>query len=232
MQFLKEFLIRVYTAWVIIVFSVFMLILLPGIIIPILFGHKYGRITFIRYEVIGRERIDRKRSYIYTSNHTSFLDIPGLNLGIPTQFRPLAKKELLKIPVFGFIVRVATVVVDRSSTESRRKSIDLLKGILEKGISILIFPEGTQNRTNMPLQPFFDGPFRIAIQTETPILPIIITNAGNLMPPNRLKVRPGKIKVIFGDPIEVTGMENNDLHSLKSHTRDVMLSIIEKHHKR
>lgn len=242
MKFLQSIFGKLYTLWVLLVFTVFMLILLPGILLPILFGQRYGNITytflkiwswifsmltFIRYEIRGTEKIDLKKSYIYTSNHTSFLDAPGLSLGVPTQFRPLAKKELKQIPVFGLIVRVVTIVVDRSSQASRRKSIENLKSILKQGISILIFPEGTQNRTDQPLQPFYDGAFRIALQTETAIAPIMILNAGNLMAPSSLAVRPGKIKVLFADPIEVKGLTMEDLPELKRRTREVMLGMIE-----
>lgn len=242
MSFIRLFFSKLYTLWVLIVFTVFMIILLPGILLPILFGQQYGNIaytflkiwswifsklTFIRYKIRHRDRINRKESYIYTSNHTSFLDAPGLSLGVPTQFRPLAKKELKKIPIFGLIVQVVTIIVDRSSAESRRKSIDHLKKMLARGISILIFPEGTQNRTGDPLQPFYDGAFRIAIQTQTAIAPIVILNAGKLMPPSGLEVRPGRIEVIFAEPIEVKGMSMNDLPELKKRTRDAMLHYLE-----
>jgi 1-acyl-sn-glycerol-3-phosphate acyltransferase len=242
MRFLKSLLIKLYTLWVVIVFTTFMIILLPGILLPVLFGQKQGWmaytflkiwswifsvLTFIHYEIRGRENIDLSRSYIYASNHTSYLDVPGLCLGIPTQFRPLAKKELLKVPIFGIIVRVLTIIVDRSSTESRRKSIETLKAMLKRGISILIFPEGTQNRTEMLLQPFFDGAFRIALQTESPILPMVIINAGNLMHPSHFSVRPGKIKVVFGKPMEVTGLNGaEDLYKLKAETRKIMLDLL------
>lgn len=229
--------------WVMLVFSIFMLLFLPLIVLPILLGEKYGRITyfglllwswvfskltFIRYKVIGRKNIDRKQSYIYTSNHTSFLDIPGLTLGIPTQFRPLAKKELLKIPVFGLIARVAAIIVDRSSTKSRKSSIRRLKKTLSAGISILIFPEGTQNRSDQPLQRFYDGAFRIAIETGSPIMPIVVTNAGKLMPPSTINVKPGTIKVIFGKEINTSGLTLADLPMLKERVYDIMKTTIER----
>ena len=183
-------------------------------------------LTFIRYEISGRENIKKGQSYIYTSNHTSFLDLPGLRLAIPTQFRPLAKKELLKIPVFGLIAKVATVMVDRSSNESRKQSIKELKEHIESGISLLIFAEGTQNRTDKPLQPFYDGAFRLAIETQTPIMPIVVINAGKLMPPSSIKLRPGKIKVIFGTAIDVD--ENSEIPELKEETFNQMLAILQK----
>ncbi|MBL7838729.1 MAG: 1-acyl-sn-glycerol-3-phosphate acyltransferase [Cyclobacteriaceae bacterium] len=220
-----------------------MILLLPGIMIPLLLGPKFSRIgyfflwlwswifsmlTFIRYDLRGRENIQKKTSYIYVSNHTSFLDIPGIRLLIPGEFRPIAKKELLKIPVFGFIVKAATVVVDRSNAQSRKQSIEKLRDILKGGISILVFAEGTQNRTTEILQPFKDGAFRIAIDTQLPIIPLVVIGAGPLMPPGKMDIKPGNIKVVAGEPISVEGLTTDDVQTLKQKTFDTMLGIYKK----
>lgn len=238
-----KILVKIYTLWVLIVFTVFMILLLPGIMIPLLLGSKFSRIgyfflwlwswifsmlTFIRYDLRGRENIQRKTSYIYVSNHTSFLDIPGIRLIIPGEFRPIAKKELLKIPVFGFIVKAATVVVDRSNAQSRKQSIEKLRDILKGGISILVFAEGTQNRTTEILQPFKDGAFRIAIDTQLPIIPLVVIGAGPLMPPGKMDIKPGNIKVVAGEPISVEGLTTDDVQTLKQKTFDTMLGIYQK----
>lgn len=235
-----KILVKIYTLWVLIVFTVFMIILLPGILIPFLLGRKFSWIgytflwiwswifsmlTFIRYDFNGREKIHRGTSYIYVSNHTSFLDIPGIRLMIPGEFRPIAKKELLKIPIFGFIVKAATVVVDRSNAQSRKKSMDTLLETLKGGISILVFAEGTQNRTKEILQPFKDGAFRIAVDSQLPIVPLVVIGAGPLMPPGTLTIKPGKINVIAGDPISVEGLTTNDVQALKQKVFDAMLEI-------
>lgn len=183
-------------------------------------------LTFIRYSLYGQENFKKGQSYIYVSNHTSFLDIPGICLVIPGEFRALAKKELLKIPVFGWIAQSATVIVDRSSGESRKKSLDRLKRILLDGISILIFAEGTQNRSKEILQPFKEGAFRIAIDTQQPILPMVVVGAGPLMPPGTIKMRPGKVKVIVGPEITTTGLSYDDLNTLKQKTFDVMKDMV------
>jgi 1-acyl-sn-glycerol-3-phosphate acyltransferase len=229
---------KIYTTWVILVFSVFMIILLPGILFPFLLGARFtwigyaflwlwswifSKLTFIRYQFYGKMNIGRGKSYIYVSNHTSFLDIPGLRLLIPGEFRPIAKRELLKIPVFGFIVKAATVVVDRGNHESRKKSIEYAKRILNQGISMLIFAEGTQNRTKEILQPFKDGAFRIAIDTQTPVLPVVVIGAGRLMPPGTLRMLPGTIKIIAGKAIDST---KTDASSLKQQTFSVMEKMI------
>jgi len=182
-------------------------------------------LTFIRYDLRGREKIEKETSYIYVSNHTSFLDIPGVRLLIPGEFRPIAKKELLKIPVFGFIVRAGTVVVDRSSAQSRKQSMETLREILKGGISILVFAEGTQNRTKEIFQPFKDGAFRIAIDSQLPIVPVVVVGAGPLMPPGKMEIKPGKIKVIAGEPIPVEGLTTEDTQALKQKVLDSMLAI-------
>lgn len=236
---------KIYTLWVLIVFSVFMIIFLPGIMIPFLLGNRFSwmgykflwlwswifsKLTAIRYELLHRDKIKKRKSYIYVSNHTSFLDIPGIRLIIPGEFRPIAKKELLKIPVFGFIVKAATVVVDRSNAESRKKSVEYARKILQMGISMLIFAEGTQNRTKELLQPFKDGAFRLAIDTQTPIMPLVVVGAGKLMPPGKLEIKPGKIKIVTGDEISVEGLTAENQASLKQKTFEVMKAMLQQYH--
>jgi 1-acyl-sn-glycerol-3-phosphate acyltransferase len=186
----------------------------------------FSKLTFIRYKFYGRDHIKKGKSYIYISNHTSFLDIPGVRMIIPGQFRPLAKKELLKIPVFGWIARTATIIVDRSSHESRKKSIDRLKAYLKAGISVLIFVEGTQNRTKDVLQPFHDGAFRIAVDTQRPLLPMVVIGAGRLMPPGTINLRPGLIRIYVGDEIPTEGLTVADIPALKERTVQIMKSMI------
>lgn len=218
-----------------------MIVLLPGIVLPFFFGERAGRIgyfflwlwsgvfsilTFIRYRFYGRENFKKGQSYIFVSNHTSFLDIPGVTLLIPGQFRPLAKKELKKIPIFGWIAQAAAVIVDRSSPESRKKSIDHLKRILKQGISILIFAEGTQNRTKEILQPFHDGAFRIAVDAQQPILPMVVIGAGPLMPPGTINLRPGTISIHVGEEIPTNGLSTKDIPELKQKTFEAMKNLI------
>jgi len=208
-----------------------MLIFLPGLTLPFLFGNRiswigytflaiwswvFSMLTFIRYEFQGRENFRKGQSYIYVSNHTSFLDLPGLAMLIPGEFRPLAKKELLKIPV----------IVDRSSGESRKRSLDKLKKTLAEGISILLFAEGTQNRSREVLQPFKDGAFRLAIDTQMPVLPMVVIGAGPLMPPGTINIRPGLIKIVVGPEISTAGM--TETIALKNHTFEVMKDMIVK----
>lgn len=240
MVIIRKVISALYIFWVFIVFTFFMLLFLPGLTLPFLFGNRFSWIgykflwiwsgvfswlTFIRYQFYGRENFRQGKSYIYVSNHTSFLDLPGIRLLIPGEFRPLAKKELLKIPVFGWIARGATVIVDRSDRESKQKSLDRLKETLAHGISILLFAEGTQNRSKEILQPFKDGAFRLAVDTQTALLPIVVIGAGKLMPPGTINLRPGLVKIFVGSEIPVAASSEAAL--LKQQAFDVMKKMIE-----
>lgn len=241
MKALHSVLLKLYIVWVFLVFTFFMLLFLPGLTLPFLFGTRlswlgyfflwlwswiFSKLTFIRYRFEGKENFKKDQSYIYVSNHTSFLDLPGLRLLLPGEFRPLAKKELLKIPVFGWIMRGATVIVDRSSGESRKKSLVKLKSILAQHISILLFAEGTQNRTKEILQPFKDGAFRIAIDTQKPVLPMVVMGAGPLMPPGTINLKPGTITIKVGEEIPTEGLTQQDLLKLKEQTFNYMKEMM------
>jgi len=238
---IKNVLLKLYALWVFLVFTVFMILLLPGIVLPFFLGQRFGwvgyrflrlwswifsMLTFIRYSYYGRENFRPGQAYIYVSNHTSFLDIPGLTMLFPGEYRPLAKKELLKIPIFGWIARSAAVIVDRSSGESRKRSMDKLKQMLLDGLSILIFVEGTQNRTKEPLQPFKEGAFRIAIDTQQPILPMVVVGAGPLMPPGTIRMHPGHVKILVAPEISTVGLGVSDMGRLKQQAYDVMQEMI------
>lgn len=241
MKLIRSIMLKIYLVWVLLVFSVFMILYLPGILIPFIFGDRaaaisfkflalwswtFSKLNFIPYRISGLDNINKKKAYIYVCNHSSYLDIPGIMLTIPTQIRPLAKKELKRIPIFGWIAQSACIIVDRSSNESRRKSMEHLKEILAMGISILIFPEGTQNRTADRLQPFYDGAFRIAIETQQPILPMVILNSGKLMPPNKIHIEPGEIKIIVGKEITTHELSLKETSTLKQNVFEVMDNMI------
>lgn len=181
--------------------------------------------TGIRYKVHGLHHVKQNHPYIITSNHNSFLDIPAMALFFPGQYYPLAKKELLKIPILGWMVKYTCVVVDRSDAESRQESLDELKKLLNKGHSVLIYPEGHQNRTSEPLTEFYSGAFKLALETNTDILPVIIKNSGKLMPPDKISLKPGKIDVYFDEPIR-TNQHNKDVNDLRYKVYNHMLAKI------
>lgn len=177
-----------------------------------------------------KSAIDPDKAYIFVCNHNSYLDAIAIVLAIPGSFKPLGKIEMVKIPVFGLIYRKVVVMIDRASKESRAKSVDELKAGLAKGQSILVFPEGTMNRSDKALTDFYDGAFRLAIETNTPLAPMVIVNARNLFPrANPSAARPGTITCIFDEPLVVIGLVPDDLESLKTEVYTRMESLIEGH---
>jgi 1-acyl-sn-glycerol-3-phosphate acyltransferase len=157
------------------------------------------------------------------SNHLSFLDAAIIVKTFRKPVRPLGKKEIAAIPVFGFIYRNAIVTVDRDSAADRMKSVRKLKAVLGKGISVLIFPEGTFNETGRPLKPFYDGAFRIAIETQTNVRPVLFLDAYSRMPYGKLfTLTPGISRSVFLPEIDVQGLTTDDIDALKQKVYTIM----------
>lgn len=180
-------------------------------------------LVFIFHKNIFVEEVKKDQSYIFVSNHISYLDAALIPKTFRHPLRPLGKIEMAKIPVFGFIYKNAIVTVDRSSATNRANSVRILKSILAKGISILVFPEGTFNTTHQPLKEFYDGAFRIAIETQTPIKPVLFLNAYDRMNYKSIfSLSPGKSCSVFLPAISVEGFTLKDVGMLKEKVFDVM----------
>ncbi len=216
-----------------------MLIALPFVLLCLCFGKiKGGNLIYkvctiwaqTWYAVIGitHQNIyefphDASRQYIFVANHISYMDIPPAVITINQPYRVLGKYEMVKYPIFGWIYRAAVVLVDRRSPELRAKSFRALKAALNKGISIFIFPEGTFNETDQPLKEFFDGAFKLAIQTQTSIKPLLfIDTAKRLNQYNLFSLTPGLNRVVYLDEIKVEALTIKDVSLLKQQTYDVM----------
>lgn len=180
-------------------------------------------LIFIRHKKIYESPHDKKRSYIFLSNHISYLDAAIIPKAYRQHIRPLGKVEMSKVPVFGFIYRKAIVAVDRSSAANRANSVRILKSIISKGISVLVFPEGTFNMGTTPLKEFYDGAFRVAIETQTPIKPVLFLDAYRRMPYESLfRMTPGRSRILYLDEILVTGHTLADMEKLKDEVYVIM----------
>ncbi len=171
----------------------------------------------VRHQNIFLSPLDNNKQYIFVANHISYLDIPSILKTIRHQhFRALGKFEMKRIPIFGFIYRNGAVMVDRSSPQNRARSVVILKSVLQKGISIFIYPEGTFNETHRPLKDFYDGAFRIAIETQTPIRPILFLDTYDRLNYKTIfSLTPGKNRAVFLDEIITQGLKLDDLAMLK-----------------
>lgn len=175
----------------------------------------------VRLKVEGREKLDPGQSYVIVGNHNSSLDFIINAHAFPGVFRFLAKQELQKIPVFGLIVRKMCLIVDRSSAMSRARSVVALKQQLAEGWSIFIYPEGSRNTSGAALGHFFDGAFRIAIQTGAPVAIQTIVNIQHITAGGK-GLRPGVVRIVWDEPIPTTGMGAADIEGLKDQTERIM----------
>src|ERR1700761_1929276 len=115
--------------------------------------------------VRGREKFAKNQTYIVVCNHNALVDVPVSYPGIPSGNKTIAKIEMAKIPIFGMFYRTGSVLVDRKSETSRRESFVQMKDVLEMGLHMCIYPEGTRNKTTDPLKTFHDGAFRLCLMT-------------------------------------------------------------------
>lgn len=229
----------IYSVYALITFVAIMLLIFPFVIISSFFGRIKGGnmvmrccmvwadiwflVIFIWHKKIFEVRHDKKRPYIFVTNHISYLDSAMIPKAYRQPIRPLGKVEMSKVPVFGFIYRNAIVTVDRSSTSNRANSVRLLKSIISKGISVLVFPEGTFNMGTTPLKEFYDGAFRLAIETQTPIKPVLYLDAYRRMPYESLfKMTPGRSRILYLEEISVTGYSIDNLDKLKEEVYAIM----------
>lgn len=160
-----------------------------------------------KVKVIGEENLLRGKPQILMANHQSDFDILISLAYIPLQFRWIAKKELFSIPIFGAAMRSAGYIeIDRSNRGNALHSIDEAALRIQKGKSIMTFPEGTRSR-NGEIKPFKHGTFYLAMKSGVPIVPVSIIGSGQIMHKRSLRIKPGQIKMVIGKPIEVKNFD-------------------------
>ena len=246
MRYLKKGLQYIYSIYAFAVFLLLMFILFPFVVLASFFGKvRGGNMVYhicrfwsdvalfcwgIRHKNIYEAPHDPNHPVIFVFNHISFMDIPILMKAFGNQpMRVLGKAEMAKVPIFGFIYKTSVVMVDRSDAAKRAKSVITLKAVLRKNISIVIAPEGTFNMTNKPLKEFYDGAFRIAVETQTPIKPVLFLDAyDRLNPKSIFSLTPGISRAVFLKEINVKDTDLAD--ELKQRVYNIMESELIKHH--
>lgn len=186
----------------------------------------WGFLSGFKMDVVRNSNVKKNESYVFVGNHNSNLDAMLWVHATDNLFKGLAKKELVGIPILGYLFKKTCVIVDRSNKESRINSIEKMKEEMNRRISIYIFPEGTRNKTEKPLQPFHDGAFRIAIDLQKPIVPVVMLNTKTLMPGSWRLFKPGKVKCIFMDPIPTEGLIESHQEELKSKVFTLMEKVV------
>ena len=162
--------------------------------------------------VTGEEHFAAHTAYIVTCNHNSLMDVPLSAPYIPGPNKTIAKTSFAKVPLFGWYYRKGSVLVDRNSDKSRRKSYEEMKQVLQQGMHMCIYPEGTRNRGNEPLKKFYDGAFKLATDTGVSIVPAIIFNTKKVLPIHKLfYLAPKKLRMHFLPPVSPAGMTTAEL---------------------
>src|SRR5215212_7905979 len=228
-----------YCIYAIIMFVALMLLIFPFVLTASFFGRINGGnaiyrlctlwgdcwffLIAIRHKNIYESSASDEGQFIYVANHISYLDAALIVKTLRKPIRALGKYEMSKVPVFGYIYKNAIVTVDRTNAERRAKSVRQLKAVLRKGISIFIFPEGTFNLTKQPLKEFYDGAFRIAIETQTPIKPVLfLDNYDRMNYTSFLSLNPGKARVVYLEEVPVENYTSEQVKTLKEKVYTLM----------
>jgi 1-acyl-sn-glycerol-3-phosphate acyltransferase len=236
MRFIKNILGRIFALWAMIVFVttillVYLLILALGLWkeprrsylmhgIFRIWMNVFLFLTGSRLKVRGDENFQRGENYVIVFNHNSMMDILVSTPFMPGANKTIAKIEMSKIPIFGLVYKRGSVLVDRKNEESRKESYLNMRQVLEMGLHMVIYPEGTRNKTNQPLQHFHNGAFRLSMDSGKSILPGLIFNSTKAMPRKTFFFWPTKMELHYLPPISPKNFSS--INDLKQHVFEVM----------
>lgn len=246
MKILKYLSQRIYTTWCITWFVVPFVVTYPLQVFLIrkpqwykhvhninrMWSHIFLRMFLAPLIVEWRAKLNPKQRYIFTPNHSSYLDIPMMLRAIPGFLNFVGKSSLAKVPLWGKVYDKLYISVDRKSAISSAKSYIKSVQSLEKGRSLVIFPEGTIPTTaGEQMLPFKDGPFKLAIEKQLPLVPVTMPYNQHFMPDldGKLKIRWHPLKMIVHEPIDTTGLTLNDLPALKEKVFQIIQTELTKH---
>ena len=238
MKFLKYPLTFLYRIWFYLLVLVPIIFLFPFIFISILSEKTYpfffkiarlwAKIILIgmgfNCSIQGDEVFEDGKSYMLVANHTSMTDIMMMLLVVKNHpFVFVGKKELAKIPIFGFIYKRVCILVDRSSSKSRYAVFERAQKRIHQGLSICIFPEGGVPEEHIVLDDFKDGAFRIAIEHQLPIVPMVFFDNKKRFSYTFFSGSPGKMRAKIYPIIETKGKTLEDKNALKEQVRGIIL---------
>jgi 1-acyl-sn-glycerol-3-phosphate acyltransferase len=235
MKIIKEILGRIFALWAFIIFTGSLLIVCIPVWITAIWPEPRRTIIFfkivhvwmtffftlsgVRRIIKGREHFKKGQNYVVVCNHNSFMDVPLSVAAVKPANKTIAKIEMAKIPVFNVIYKRGSVLVDRKSEESRRRSFLKMKAVLEMGLHMCIYPEGTRNKTSEPLQRFHDGAFKLAGETKKQVIPALIFYTSKVLPRKPFFFWPHKVEMHFLPAVPV---ENKTSHQLKEEVFTIM----------
>ena len=234
---MKKILARFWAAWGAISFLITFLFIFPISLFSFLITDKFssqlffGKVSRVwmsiwlpligcRLQIRGKNVFDSKKNYIIVFNHNALLDVPLSSPFVPGANKTIAKISFSKIPLFGLFYSKGSILVDRSDEKSRIKSYEEMKKVLSENMHVCIYPEGTRNKTNQLLKPFYDGAFKLAIETKKDIIPCIISGTKEAMPiKKKFYLWPTKLSLHFLPPVSA---ENFTAKELNKKVFDIM----------
>src|SRR4051812_48999616 len=173
-------------------------------------------------EVVGMDKLDVSRAYVYAANHISAMDIPVLYACLPIQFRIVAVIDIFRRPVVGWhLRRSGQIPIDMTTPRATFKSLHTGIDDLKNGLSVVIFPEGSRSRDG-ETKPFFNGAFYMATKAQVDVVPVTIVGTYEMLPMNTFHIKPRSLKLIVGQPISTAGMTTHDLEKLAESTKTVI----------
>jgi 1-acyl-sn-glycerol-3-phosphate acyltransferase len=177
----------------------------------------------VRVEVDPLPKLDPDQPYIFMSNHQSLFDVPAAYFTIPFPFRYVAKKGLVYVPILGwYLLMSGHILIDRGSRRGAMRSLRRAGEKIARGISILVFPEGTRSPDGK-VQDFKKGSFLLALAAQVPIVPVAIEGSQRIMPKGRSRILPGTIRVRLGEPIPTQGLTSADRETLMRLVRERLI---------
>ncbi|TFH01697.1 MAG: 1-acyl-sn-glycerol-3-phosphate acyltransferase [Calditrichales bacterium] len=177
-----------------------------------------------KLEIEGLEKLDLNHNYIFIGNHQSHFDVFAVFSILPVTVRFMAKKELFRIPIFGWaLTSSGSIKIDRSNHEKSIKSMNEALKKIKQGVSVAIFPEGTRSEDGK-IGTFKKGGFVLAAKGGIPIVPFTISGSRFILRKHSLRVYPGKIKIIFSDPVQTENCSYQDRDKLSAKVRDIIIS--------
>ncbi|MBA4166220.1 MAG: 1-acyl-sn-glycerol-3-phosphate acyltransferase, partial [Chitinophagaceae bacterium] len=220
MKLFKELFGRIWALWASVMFVLTMLVFF----IPFLLFSHYKKDPLKTYRFIslsrvwmdiflftigcplkvkGREHFIAGQNYIVVCNHNSFMDVPVSSPSIPGGNKTIAKVEISKVPLFGLLYKTGSILVNRKSDSSRKDSYMKMKEVLAMGLHMCIYPEGTRNISDKPLNTFQNGAFRLAKDTGKAIVPALIFNTRKVLPAGKIfYAMPHRLQIHFLPPVE------------------------------
>jgi 1-acyl-sn-glycerol-3-phosphate acyltransferase len=170
---------------------------------------------------VGKQNYKQNSTYVIVANHQSYADIFAINQ-LYRSFKWVSKKEIYRFPVVGWVLYLSRyITLERENKKSILKMYKRCGEVIDKGISIVMFPEGTRSK-NGKVKKFKTGAFHLALEKKVNILPIVIHNSYNAYPLNGFRFKPCNIKVRVLPEIEYETFKNNSLQELAQHTENII----------